>query len=75
MVPCSELGSPTSEAQARHLAGAPRLCQPHSSEENGGKKERKKERERGREKERKKERKGERKEGRKKERKNKVIKI
>ena len=28
---CPELGSPTSEAQAWHLAGAPRPCQPHSS--------------------------------------------
>ena len=57
---CPELGSPTSEPQALPPAGAPRPCQPHSSEEKGGKKERKKER------------KEERKEGRKK---IKVIKI
>ena len=40
---CPELGSPTSEAQPWHPAGAPRPCQPHGSEEKGGKKERKKE--------------------------------
>ena len=31
VVQCLELGSPTSEAQAWHPAGAPRPCQPHSS--------------------------------------------
>ena len=39
---CPELGSPTSEAQASHLAGAPRPSQSHGSEEKGEK--RKKER-------------------------------
>ena len=29
VVQCPEPGSPTSEAQARQLAGAPRPCQPH----------------------------------------------
>ena len=33
-----ELSCPTSEAQACHLAGAPRPCPPHGSEEKGGKK-------------------------------------
>ena len=30
VVQCPELGSPTSEAQAWHPAGAPKPCQPHS---------------------------------------------
>ena len=41
MVQCPELSSPTSEAQARHQARAPRPCHPLSSEEKGEKKERK----------------------------------
>ena len=43
---CPELGSPISEAQACHLAGAPRLCLPPGSEEKKEKKERKKKKER-----------------------------
>ena len=39
---CPELGSPTSEAQAWHLAGAPRPSQPCGSEEKGRKKNEKK---------------------------------
>ena len=39
VVQCPELSSPTLEAQAQHLAGAPRPCQLHDMEE---KKERKK---------------------------------
>ena len=38
MVQCRGLGSPTSAAQACHLAGAPRPCQPHNSEEKEGEK-------------------------------------
>ena len=41
VVQCPGFGPPTLEAQARHLAGAPRPFQPHSSEK---KEERKKER-------------------------------
>ena len=37
-----ELGSPTSEAQPCHLAGAPRGCHPHGSEEKGEKKKERK---------------------------------
>ena len=40
---CPELGSPSSEAQALHLAGAPRPCQSDGSEEKGEKKKERKE--------------------------------
>ena len=41
VVQCPELGSPTSEAQAWHQAGAPKPCQPHGSGEKGEKKKEK----------------------------------
>ena len=39
MVQRPGLSSPTSEAQTRHLAGAPRPCQLHGMEDKIGKKE------------------------------------
>ena len=59
---CPELSSSTSEAQASHPAREPRPCQPHGSEEKGGK--RKEGRKEGREGGRKKKRKERQKRGR-----------
>ena len=41
MVQHPGLGSPTSDAQAQLLAGAPKLCKPHGVEEKGKKKKKK----------------------------------